>query len=415
MDQHLVNPRLRIGQLAATRSSLPVVFVLPLRAYADEILPRRHTDGMTRAIITSLSKVADIHVINASTALKIRSPSITPRALFTEFGANYVLSAQVVRIDQDLSFYYALTCTQSGDQLWNDYCGAHLSALAEFEKKLVHRVINSMVPRMREADIVRVFRKPPHNRTAYDLMLQALSQMEALDPFRFANAERLLDDACRLDPSFASAHAWRARVGSIMLGQGWTKDRAATARQAIHFAVRATEIEPANSLALATAGHLSSYLNGDLATGQTLLEQALDSCPNDALAWSLSSVTHAYLGDGQEGRRRAEHAIWLSPLDQNIYQFYHFAGLCCYANGDYADAVRYLRRSLAENSSYTSTHKALIAALVGADRVDEAREMHVKLAELEPQFGANGIVRCPFRDEQAQALYRTQLRTAGVG
>lgn len=408
-------PRLQPGQLPATRAALPAIIVLPLRAHADEIFPRHRTDGLTRAIIDSLSKVPDIHVINASTALKYRDPALHPRQLGAELGVHYVVSSHVVRIDQDLSFAYTLNDTLTGAHVTIGFCSAHISDFVEFEKRIVARIINNLVPSIREAELFRVFRKPMKSRTAYDLMLQALSEMESLKREGLTRAENLLDEACLLDPTFASAHAWRARAASIRVGQSWAADSQATARKALEIASHAIVLDPENSLALATAGHLNSYLRSDYERGLELLNRSLEACSNDALAWCLSSGTLTYLGRTKEARRNAEHAIWLSPLDQNIYQFYFFAGVSCYVDRDYEESVKLLRRSLAENPRYSATVKVLMAALVGADHVDEARALRGKMMRLEPNFGTNGIIKCPLRDPVAQELYRTQLRTAGIG
>lgn len=370
---------------------------------------------MTRAIIDSLSSISDMHVINASTALKYRDPSTDPRELAHELNVNYVLSPHVVRSDQDLSFAHKLLDAATGEHIWSDVCAAHVSAFMEFEKRVVSRIINSMVPRMRDAEIARVLRKPEWNWTAYDLTLQALAEMETLDRPRLTNAEKLLSEACRLDPAFATAHAWRARAASIRVGQGWTSNRSVMAKKALTLASKAIDLDPGNSLALATAGHLHSYLMADYERGLELLDRSLSACSNNALAWSLSSGTLTYLGKAEQARKHAEHAIWLSPLDQNAYQFFFFAGLSCYVSGDYEAAAKWLRKSLAENAHYTATVKTLMAALVGADSVDEARHLKSSIMRMEPSFGANGIINCPLRDPVAQELYRTQLRTAGIG
>lgn len=414
MTELYVRPHARPGQLLATRKALPAIIVLPLRAYADELLPRHQTDGMTRAIIDSLAKLPDIHVINASTALKYRDLSLHPRELGARLGLQYVLSSHVVRVDQEFSFAHTLLDASTGEKLWTDTCPAHVSAFMEFEKKIVSRIINNMVPRIRDAELVRVYRKPMKNRTAYDLMLQALSEIDTLTQAKLTSAELLLDEASRLDQSFASALAWRGRLASIRFGQGWASNREATANLAFDLAARAITLDRDNSLALSTAGHLNSFLKRDLSRGLELLEDAVKACPNDALAWSLSSPTLSFQGRYEEARIRAEHAIWLSPLDPFVFQFYSYAGMALYAQGNYERAASLLRRSYAENPKYTSNLRYLIASLVGLGEVNEARRIRAELHTIEPDFGANGVINCWFTDPALQELYRKQLQTAGI-
>lgn len=57
MDAHLVKPRFREEQRAATREALPALMALPLRSHADALLPLHQTGGMTGTIIESLARI----------------------------------------------------------------------------------------------------------------------------------------------------------------------------------------------------------------------------------------------------------------------------------------------------------------------------------------------------------------------
>lgn len=286
-------------------------------------------------------------------------------------------------------------------------------AFADFERRIVHRVINDMVPWLHDAEVDRALSKPVCSMTAYDRTMQALAAMEVLSRESFDRADALLAEARRLDPGYAAAFAWSARLNSIRVGQGWTRDRLVTSRIAITFARRAIKLDPGNAVALATAGHLQSFLRQNYTRGRILIASAIEACPNSPLAWSLACPTLTYLGDPQAGYEHAQHALWLSPRDPHVYQFYGFLGLSCYALGKYEAAVNWTEKSLAENPIYTATIKYRIAALVGMGEVAAARELKPALLQLEPKFGAGGEISSPFRDATSQELYRTQMRTAG--
>ncbi len=413
MDAYLVKPRYRLGHKVATRAALPSFMVLPVRAFADELFPRHQMDGITRAIIDALSRVPDVLVIGASTALQYRSPAEQPQALHAELGVQYVLSAQVVRNDQMLTFAVRLYDARSGGLIWSDKFETHIGSFMEFEKYVVSRVISCVFPSMLASEVERAFVKPASSLTAYDFTMRALSSMEALNREAFDTADKLLLKARAYDPGYAAAYAWAARIESMRVGQGWTNDCNATALNALALAGKAIEIDPENSTALATAGHLLSYLMQDYAKGQHLSKRALEVCPNSAMAWSLASPTLTYLGQAKAGEEHAEHAIWLSPMDPYIFQFYAFAGLSCYAQGNYDAATSWFIRSRYENPNYTATLKYLIASLVGVGEVDRARALRAEMLSLEPDFAVNGHIKCAFKDEVKRNLFRTQLHTAG--
>ena len=80
-------------------------------------------------------------------------------------------------------------------------------------------------------------------------------------------ADKYLSRAMHLDPSFAMPLAWAARWRSLLVGQRWSTAPADDAKLALDLASRAIDLDRQNSLALATYGHLKSYLFHDYDPG----------------------------------------------------------------------------------------------------------------------------------------------------
>jgi adenylate cyclase len=144
--------------------------------------------------------------------------------------------------------------------------------------------------------------------------------------------------------------------------------------------------------------------------------EALAACPNNAVAWMLSSGTLSYLGQGREAVRHAEQGLRLSPFDPLRFSQRMFLAIAHYANGSHEEAVRWARMSVAENPLHTATLKALIASLVAVDRVEEAREKAAQMLVLEPGFrvGTYARTRLPFRHPELREGFLGHLRRAGL-
>lgn len=415
MRSRLVKPRYRPGTLAATRAALPSVLVLPVRAHADVLFPRYQTDGITRDIIDALARMPDLLVISPSTALQYRSTVILPRQLGDELNIDYVLSVHVVRVDDQLTFTQDLFDARSGQRIWRHVEKSCLGRLYEFETHVVARVINSILPSLRDAEVMRAFANPSSNLTAYHYAMRALAKLEVLTRQNLEDADGYLQAARSIDPTYAPAFAWGARIASLRIGQGWTSDRPATGRTALDLASKAIKLDPEDATALATAGHLQSFLMQDYPRALSLIERALRVCPNNALAWGLASPTLSYMGRCSEALEHAEHAIWLSPMDPMMFQFSSSAGLACHLLGEHDRAITWLRAALVESPEHTSVLKYLMASLVAVGQIREARDLKDRLLALERDFGANGEIRSPFKDPVQLALFRTRMRTAGIG
>ncbi len=209
--------------------------------------------------------------------------------------------------------------------------------------------------------------------------------------------------------------AWAARWYSLLIGQGWSTDRQGDAQCAAALATRAIDLDRQNAVALATYGHVRSFLFHDCESALIYFDRALTACPNSALAWILLSGTQSYIGRADQAVRSAEYAVQLSPFDQSLFYYYNFLALAHYSRGAFEDAVKWCRMSLNENPRYTATLRFLAASLSALDRLDEAREPVARLLALQPEFNLAAFRSiAPFRDPETKARYLAQLKAAGL-
>lgn len=393
---------------------LPSVTVVAETPVADEYITTYFVDGVVADIASSLARMPQLAVIDAGMSASVTGRRHATMDAAAALGAAYLVAIAVARDDQHLAFTIKLQDVRRRELIWTEEISANIDDLFEIQHHIVARATMALVPRIQDVEIERALARPPRSLTAYDWTLRALPAVRGLVGPAFERSDEMLSTAISLDPRYAMPHAWKARIGSLRIGQGWARDRDAESREAMRHARAAIEIDETNALALATAGHLHAFLFADCDTALTLFDKALQACPNDALSWMLSSATLAYVGRFAEARASAEHAVVLSPFDHCPHHQYTFAGIACYGAGDYPAAIAWCRKALAENSRYTSTHKVLAAALVGDGRIAEAREVARELRRLDPVFGVDGRISTPIKDEAFRRRFTTQLRTAGA-
>jgi adenylate cyclase len=275
----------------------------------------------------------------------------------------------------------------------------------------VQRIVAGIAPHVRAAELRNALRKRPDSFTAYEHTLRALEALHSLERPVFLQARENLDRAMAEDPSFAMPAAWAARWYSLLIGQGWSTDRLGDAQRAAGLATRAIDLDRRNAVALATYGHVRSFLFHDCDSALIYFDRALTACPNSALAWILLSATQSYIGRADQAVRSAEHAIALSPFDHSLFYYYLFLGIAHYANGAPEEAVKWCRMSLNENPRYTATLRILCGVLSATGRIDDARATVARLLALEPDFTLAAYRRIqPFREPGFQARYMGDLQ-----
>jgi tetratricopeptide (TPR) repeat protein len=198
------------------------------------------------------------------------------------------------------------------------------------------------------------------------------------------------------------------------IGQGWSTDEMADRAAAAHTARMAIERDRNDALGLAIYGHLQSYLLKDYELAQQYLERAMAAGPSCAWAWGYSSLTCGYLGDVPTAVARAERAVRLSPLGADSFWLEHYLSQAYYMAGRLDDAIAWGRMSAAHAGANTSNLRALIASLVAAGELDEARKLAQHLMRLAPDFRITTFrARTPLRGE-VRDLFADRLRQAGV-
>lgn len=395
-------------------SSLPSIAVLPLRNSSGNAADDYFAEGVVEDITLSLAGLHELVVISRGSTLAYRASRPDPREVGRSLGVRYVLMGSIRRSDQLARVSVELCDAGSGASLWGEKAEVHAGELFDVQDRLVSRIVAGIAPNVRSAELRTAMRKRPQNFTAYDYTLRALHILNSLDVRTFLKAREYLSLAMEADPEFAMPIAWAARWYNIFVGQGWSQSPDEDTRRALELATRAIELDRTNALALATYGHLKSFLLRDFGSAMIYFERALAACPNSAIAWILSSGTFSYVGRGKEAVEHAEHGVQLSPLDQSLFYFYMFLALAHYIDGAFEEAAKWATVSLSENPSYTATHKILVAALVALDRLDDARGVAADMMKLEPNFTVASYDRRLAIQPPHRSTYLERLARAGL-
>ena len=399
-----------------TLGPLPSIAVLPFRNLDGDPDKDYFGDGLVEDIIVSLSGLRELLVIARSSTVTYRQRDPDVGEVGRALGVQYVVTGSVRRSSRLVRVSVHLFDSYSGVSLWGDTTEAPLEDLFEVQDRIAQRIVAGIAPHVHAQELRRVMRQRPESFTAYDYLLRALDVMNKLDLSTFSKAIEFLNQAMADDPSFSMPMAWAARWHSINIGQGWSKDPGQEAEQALLLAFRAIELDRDNAVALATYAHLRSRLYRDFDSALMYFDRALKACPNSSLAWSLSALTLAYVGDAEKAVKHAEHGLRLSPLDNSAFFYYTNLGYAHFAAGNYDEAVKWTSRAASENPSFTANLRVLCAGLAALDRVDEASRVAGQIMNLEPAFGLVQYeqARQPFRDPKITKVFMDYLRKSGL-
>lgn len=391
------------------------IAVLPFRVLQVDPAERYFADGVAEEIIRNLGGLWELLVISRISTLHYDGASIDPRTVGQELGVRYVLSGALRRAGNRMRITTELSETRTGATIRSDRYDGDASDLFELQDEIAVRVVGTIAPHVHEWELRRAMRKHPESMDAYDLVLQGLDRLYRLDYDSFSRARGFFQQALECDPYYAAAYTYAAKWHVFRISQGWSPDPNADATEAGRLVALAIEYDRHDSLALALRGHILSWFFKRYDQATDLLERALMAGPSCAMAWTMSSCTCSYLGDGPTAVTRAEQGVRLSPVGP--YAFYHHCvlALAHYINGTYDASVAYAHIADTQNPSFLANKRFLIVSLVAQEKLAEARHVARDLLKFQPGFCLTKYLpSCPLRDPKHVALFVQRLRMSGL-
>jgi class 3 adenylate cyclase/tetratricopeptide (TPR) repeat protein len=399
----------------------PSVAVLPFKNLGAKGRKNYFSDGITRDLITELSRFRSLFVISADSSFRFRSSKKSRRAIGQELGVRYLGDGSVQRVGRELRVTAELIDAQTGAEVWADRYSHDARDPAGMQNWLAGNLASRLNSSQQFAELDLIKRKPPSGLKTYDLWLQGTFWHESNDPDGYAKARVFYQRAIEADLGFARAYASLAELAymeSVLSNWGREdKDDCAEAESYAKTAL-ALDYQDANAHAVTAWVHMvrrefsRAVRHWDLAAGLN---------PNyaDIMMWRATAL--AFMGDAQKGIESAQLAIRLNPLHPDWYL------------NDYGVVLFFARRYeemlsvfdvISELFPHTPGWRAAAYAHLG--RMDEARR---RAAQFERNIAAiwsgapdatvtdygRWFMRCiPLAHPREQETMREGLRKAGL-
>ena len=331
-----------------------------------------------------------------------------------ELGVRYVLEGSVRKGGNRVRITAQLIDALSGTHLWADRFDGSLEDVFELQDRVAISVAGVIEPTLRQAEIERARRKRPDNLDAYDLYLRALPFAYTSMPEDADKALGYVEQAIKLDPGFAVAHAIIAWCQEQRYLRGGLHEDAKTI--ALRHARLAIAMGGDDATALAIAGLVIGFLEPreyDIAVNA--FDRSLALSNSSALALGFSAVTRAWRGESTIAIEQAEQALRLSPLFDPLSNQRHMAiAIGHFVAGRFEESAAAAGRAIQANPRFSPPYWMRAAALVNLDRIDEAEVAAQQLLSVQPQFSISSITSAPFANPEILAALGHALHRLGL-
>jgi adenylate cyclase len=362
----------------------PSIAVLAFQNMSGDPEQEYFADGIVEDIVTGLSRINWLFVIARNSSFIYKGRSVDVKQVGRELGVRYVLEGSVRKAGNRLRITSQLVEAESGAHLWADKYDGAVEDVFDLQDKITDAVVGIIEPNLRRAEIERARRKHPESLQAYDFYLRALPHFASVMPEDADMGIKLLEEALKLDPHYAAAHAFMAWGMEIRVLRGGFSEADAAAGVRHARAALAHGTDDATALSVAALALL--HLGHDFAAASGAIARALELNPSCAAAFYWGGHIHAFNGDPAIAENYAMRALRLSPFDPFTFEAYVTLGCVRVRQQRYDDAATFLAKGIQANPRFSTLYAFLAAALAMAGRSEEAKSNAQRLLELEPSF-----------------------------
>jgi DNA-binding SARP family transcriptional activator/TolB-like protein len=374
--------------------------------------------ALAEEITATLARSRFLSLVSSASLARLATPSRDEAMIGRAFGLDYVLDGSLQRGAERLRVSLRLLDLRVGNQIvWAERFDRDNPDLLSLQDEIASAVAARMEPALLAIEAERAAARPDGEAGAgaTELMLRALALMARLDRAQFAQAGGLLHQAMEQEPEFAACHGWAAFWQLAMIGQGWARDPAIAAAEAIRLSERAVMLDPQDARALAIAGHVRAVLQRRMQEAMVLHERALTLNPNLALGWSLSGLAQAYAGNTAEAERRVKRAKALAPLDPHAFILDAALATVALLQRDHEAAIAAGREIGQVHPGWADGCKPYLAALGHAGVEGEAAQVRQRLLAIQPMCSIALLAQSqPFQQPEDWAHFADGLRRAGL-
>ena len=391
----------------------PSIAVLPFTNLSGDPEQEYFADGLVEDIITALSRVRSFFVIARNSSFTYKGRAVDVRQVSRELGVRYVLEGSIRKAGSRVRIVGQLVDGTTGHHVWADRFDGNISDIFELQDQVTESVVGAVEPSIRLEEIRQARTKPTNSITAYDLYLRALPGFYRMTREGFADARKLTNEALTIDPAFTLAKALGAYIRSISVSQCWHEpdDIRVAVRMAREVLTEARE----DPTSLRFAAQVLAYSAKDYDAALSAIERSLALNPNSAQGYTGSGWVNTHSGRPLIAIDHFHRAMRLSPIDPEKGIALSGIGMSYLMLERFEEALSWGATALHEMPNYGSSHRVVIGALVGLQRLDEARAAAKRLLDAFPTYNL-ALQRQinPWRDQAFAERYLEALRIAGI-
>lgn len=165
------------------------------------------TVGVADAIITRLTSVQRLIVRPTSSITGYTSDNVNPFRAGAELGVDYILDGRIRRFGERIRISLQLLDVAKIKTIWAGHFDEHLTDVLELEDAISEQVAAALIPKLTGEEREKLAKRGTNDAAAYESYLRGRFYWNQFTSQSLPKALEAYEEAIRIDPEYALAHA----------------------------------------------------------------------------------------------------------------------------------------------------------------------------------------------------------------
>ena len=342
------------------------------------------SDGMTEALISSLSNLPNLDIKPRSNVFRYKGTQASPQTIGKELKVQAILNGRVVQRGQDVSLYVELIDVALDKVVWSQQYNRKQTDLITLQTDIVRDVSSRLRIKLSSADEGKVTKTYTTNPEAYQFYLKGKYYANKFTKEGFRQSVDNFNQAIALDPNYSSAYSGLAYT--YILLDDWFEPPRESAPKARETAQKALAIDETDVDAHVVLGMVAHWYDWDWAAAEREFKRSLELNPKNTDSYSFYSFFLAAMKRNDEARAVALHGLELDPLSPGM----NFTlGATLVFNHRWDEAIAHFQKAIELDPNYWFHHSYLGRSYEQKGMMPQAIVEFKKALELDDQQSEN--------------------------
>ena len=381
------------------------IAVLPFMAASGDAGAQDLSDGVTEAVIDTISQVPDVRVMSRSSVERYKLQNVDSQKAGHDLNVDAVLTARITQRGGQVVVSAELVKVADGSHLWGRQYQRDAADMLALQQQIGSDLSQRLQPSLSGEQKQKLARLPTQNQQAYQFYVKGRYFQDRWEGADRAKALDFFQQAITSDPTYADAYAGLAEAYAMQAFFGEAGPEKRT--MGLAAAKKAVELDGTLADAHAALG-LSLFLDLKWADSQHELEQAVSLNANSGkhlYGWYL-----AFEGRFAESLEQMNLAQVLNPLSIAIS---YTTGNVLYFHREYDRAIEQYHRTLAIDPENPSAFDSIGDAYLLKNECSEAAKNYTRGEELRGRPAYASALRSGFQAAGCVGMMRKQLELSG--